>query len=223
MNRKFTIISLIFCLTMSLMFIGCQKSDDKKVDDKKVDDKKIVEKEPEKEEVLTIKDVYPLNEGDYWKFAGEGNEYAGFEQKVLYREGNKVQLKVTNQGSSVGMVYEYKDGKLCVVYSREDFNDDENLLDNDNELEQVILAEPIKKGNSWESENKIFKITSLNEKVKTPAGEFENCIKIVITAEDEPVNNIYYKPGLGLIKQEYIGEDYSVVSSLEEYEIATYK
>ena len=73
--------------------------------------------------------------GDYWKYAGTGNEFAPFEQKVLYREDNRVQLQMVNPGTTLGMVYEFQEGQLVVVYSQEELYDEENILMRENTME----------------------------------------------------------------------------------------
>ena len=47
-------------------------------------------------------------------------------------------------------------------------------------------------------------IVSLNETVKTPAGEFKNCLKTKETTPLEPkvVEYKYYAPGVGLVQEE---------------------
>jgi len=187
------------------------------------------EKEPSKvetpieepvEKKLTLQDVYPLSEGDYWKFAGSGNEYAPFEQKVLFREGDRIQLQNATGGTVMAMIYEFKDGELMVVYSLEEFYEEENILDRENTMSEIILKEPIETGNSWKSGEKDYKIEAIDAVVDTPAGKFEDCIHIsVIANEFNSQSNVYYKPGLGLIKQEYLADDYKIVQELEEYNI----
>lgn len=207
-RNKLILSALIFSLALAVFITGCGKDKEKNIG--QVED-------------LTVQHVYPLNEGDYWKYAGKGNEYADFEQKVIFKDKERVQLQVNNGGTKVGMVYQYKDGKLMVVYSQEELYEEENLLEKENQMEEVILAEPIEVGNSWTAQGQKFEIISLKEKVVTPAGEFDDCIKITAKAdESEDINNLYYKPGLGLVKQEFIVGESKIVAELEEYKVSTY-
>jgi len=218
-KNKFFVFILIICLAVSLL-VGCTRGEKKKEEEEppKVETPK---EEPVKKE-LTVKDVYPLSQGDYWKFAGHGNEYAPFEQKVLFREGDRVQLQLATGGTVMAMIYEFKDGELRVVYSQEEFYEEENILNRENTMSEVILKEPIEAGNTWQSGEKQYKIESTDAVVDTPAGKFEDCIQITINAEEfNSQSNIYYKPGLGLIKQEYLSDDYKVVAELEEYNVKT--
>lgn len=222
LNKKIIVVLLIGLLV--LLAVGCAKGNDdnlKEEPNKKTSEDK---KEEEKEKLLTVKDVYPLQQGNYWKYAGEGNEYAAFEQKVLFVEGNKAQLQVANGGTVMAMIYEYQDGKLVVVNSEEEFYEEENILDRENEMSQVILKEPFTVGTTWESADRKYTIEAIDAIVETPAGKFTNCIKIINTdQENSSKSYVYYKPGIGLIKQEFIGQDFKVVAELEKYDVKTSK
>jgi hypothetical protein len=219
MFKKTFVLALIMCLSFTL-FLGCSR-DNQEPGEQESPKVETPQEEPEKTE-LTVKDVYPLSEGDYWKFAGTGNEYAPFEQKVLFREGDRVQLQNATGGTVMAIIYEFKDGELRVVYSLEEFYEEENILDRENTMEEVILKEPIQVGNTWQSGGKEYKIEALDAKVDTPAGSFDECIKVTVTAKEYNSESVvYYKPGLGLVKQEYIADDYHIVQELEEYNIKT--
>jgi len=218
-KNKIVVFALIFFISLTFV-MGCNKGEKEKKEEEppKIEAPK---EEPVKKE-LTVKDVYPLSQGDYWKFAGSGNEYAPFEQKVLFREGDRVQLQLATGGTVMAMIYEFEDGELTVVYSQEEFYEEENILQRENTMSEVILKEPIEVGNTWQSGEKQYRIEAIDTVVNTPSGKFEDCIQISVNAEEfNSTSNIYYKPGLGLIKQEYLSEDYKVVAELEEYKIKT--
>ncbi|SMB83251.1 hypothetical protein SAMN00017405_1018 [Desulfonispora thiosulfatigenes DSM 11270] len=225
MKKKIMLLTLILCLSVTLIFTGCDAaSTPDGQDNEPVKDENEQNDQNEPEPVsLTVEDVYPLNPGDSWTLKGEGNEFAGFEQKVLYREDNRVQTQFNNGGTTLGRIYEYQDGKLKVVFNQEEMYGDENILKQENNVDQVILAEPIEVGNSWESESNIFTIDSLSEKVVVPAGEFSDCIKVTVKSENGNISYVYYKPGLGLVKQEYIGEEYKITEELQEYTVPSFK
>lgn len=89
-------------------------------------------------------------------------------------------------------------------------------------MSEVILKEPIEVGNTWRSGEKQYKIEAIDAVIDTPAGKFEDCIQITVTAEEyNSQSNVYYKPHLGLIRQEYLSEDYKIVTELEKYNIKT--
>ncbi|MGI6225364.1 MAG: hypothetical protein ACOYJ1_03820 [Peptococcales bacterium] len=217
-KNKIVVIFLIIALSLTLT-LGCKRNEKNQQEEPpKVQTPK---EEPRKKE-LTVKDVYPLSQGDYWKFAGSGNEYAPFEQKVLFREGDRVQLQLATGGTVMAMIYEFKDGELVVVYSQEEFYEEKNILDTENTMSEVILKEPIEVGNTWESGDKQYKIEAIDATVDTPSGKFEDCVKVFITSEEfNYQNNVYYKPGLGLIRQEYLADEYKIITELEKYNIKT--
>ena len=140
---------------MSLVHLGCSRNNSESQGNDQ-------NNEPvEKPQKLTIEELYPLNVGDYWKYAGTGNEFAPFEQKVLYREDNRVQLQMVNPGTTLGMVYEFQEGQLVVVYSQEELYDEENILMRENTMESVFW-EPIEVGTTWKTaDNRTFEITDI--------------------------------------------------------------
>ncbi|MFZ5943279.1 MAG: hypothetical protein ACOYVD_04165 [Bacillota bacterium] len=220
-NNKKKLFIIVFIVVILIIGAGCSKGDSNIPKEEPKPNEQPKEEHAKKE--LTVKDVYPLNQGDYWKFAGTGNEYASFEQKVLFREGERIQIQNATGGTVMGIIYEFQGDKLVVVYSQEEFYEEENILDRENEMAEVILQEPIKVGNSWESGDKKYIIESVDTTVDTPAGQFKDCIKISVEAEEYNSKSfIYYKPGLGLIKQEFVAQDYHIVAELEEYKVKTF-
>ena len=206
-----SLIVLIMILTSIFILSSCKKEEPAPVEDTK------------EELSLDAKDIIPLEEGNYWKYAGYGNEYAAFEQKVLYRIGGRVQLQMANGGTVMGLIYEIKEDRVQVVYSIEEFYDEIDILGRANNMEKVILRSPLKEGMSWNSDNLTYVVDSLTEVVETPAGTFEECLKISIynPSLEEKYIEIYYKPGLGMIKQVFLNEGGDIVSILESYELKT--
>ena len=175
---------------------------------------------------IELSRLLAFEEGNYWKYNGYGNEFAGLERKVLYKEGQRVQLMESNPGTTMGVVYELDDQKATVVYSQEDFYEESvSLLDAEANRDQTILQAPIKEKQSWETNGIKYTVLSLTEAVDTDAGIFENCVSIKVEyASDSDYLMIYYKPDLGMVKQEYIGgesedEKFVITSLLAEYQV----
>lgn len=217
-NKKTVIFFTLIVVLSLVLTLGCSRNNSESQGN---DQNNEPVEEPQK---LTIEELYPLNVGDYWKYAGTGNEFAPFEQKVLYREDNRVQLQMVNPGTTLGMVYEFQEGQLVVVYSQEELYDEENILMRENTMESVILQEPIEVGTTWKTaDNRTFEITDISATVETPAGKFTDCVEVVSTFEGyEAVNTMSYKPSLGLVKQVYEEGEFKVTQELEEFKVATY-
>lgn len=178
------------------------------------------------EKEIELSRLLAFEEGNYWKYNGYGNEFASLERKVLYKEGQKVQIMESTPGTTMGVVYELSDQKAIVIYSQEDFYDEAiSLLDLDSNRDQIILQAPIKEKESWNSDGIKYTVLSLKEEVDTDAGLFENCVSVKVEYPGNPDHlMIYYKPDLGMVKQEYIsgeteGEKYVVTTLLAEYQV----
>ena len=169
-----------------------------------------------------LKAYFPLQAGIEYSYAGEGIEYASFKRKVMYVEDNYLQLTDNNGGTIVVKIYKFADNEIREVYSQGEFYKEDNIIpDIKNKNEgPIILQTPLKVGHSWKNENEKREIVATNAKVKVPAGTFYQVVKIKISHFDS--NNIsynYFAPNIGLIKSEYIGENFEVISKLESFQL----
>jgi len=64
-------------------------------------------------------------------------------------------------------------------------------------------------------------ITNIDASVETPAGRFENCIKVKV-GDTNSTSLIfeYYTMGVGMVKSEFIAGNDTITSSLRKYSIA---
>ncbi|MDD4343565.1 MAG: hypothetical protein PHH19_04265 [Eubacteriales bacterium] len=175
---------------------------------------------------ISLARLVALEEGNYWKYNGYGNEYASLERKVLYKEGNRVQIIDGNPGTTMVTIYEITDEKVSVVYSEGEFYEETNILSTENNMDQPILVAPVKENETWESNGNKYTIISVNESVETDAGNFEECVLVKVEYPENPAySNIYYKADLGMVKQDYIDEElgFKVTTVLSEYQVKGYK
>lgn len=179
---------------------------------------------------IALTRLVAFEEGNYWKYNGYGNEFAGLERKVLYKEGNKVQIMDSNPGTTMAVIYEITDEKVSVIYSEAESYEEINILATEGNMDQPILMAPIKEGQTWASNGGTFTVISTMEKVETDVETFENCVKIKVEQSDNSSYSlIYYKPDLGMVKQEDINEsenkdeNYKVTKLLSEYQVKGFK
>ncbi|MFY9473644.1 MAG: hypothetical protein WAQ00_08720, partial [Tepidanaerobacteraceae bacterium] len=93
-----------------------------------------------------------------------------------------------------------------------------NFLDEEPNDNLVILKKPLKVGSKWETPQGSREIVEIDATVDTPAGKFEDCIKVRISMENS-TSNEYFKRGVGMVKREFVSEGTTVTSTLEKYEI----
>lgn len=167
-------------------------------------------------EVL-IENYFPFNENVQYSYLGEGNEYAAFDRYPQYIEGNRIQFTEKNAGSNHISVLEYKDGQLTEVFMRPETYFRENMLDKKSESAgEILLKEPLKVGTTWKNPSgQTSEITGVDLDVETPLGVFA-AIEVTKTEEDS-ISRSYYAKNIGLIKQEFVGNDdsYLVSATLE--------
>jgi hypothetical protein len=163
-------------------------------------------------------DYFPLTLNSYWKYLGEGNEFASFSRNVIYVKDNLAQVEETNPGTTIGQVFETTDTMVRRVYFAGEQYERTNLLGEKPNDDLVILKAPIKVGTSWMTKGGQRTIVAIDAVVKAPAGEFKNCLKVKIAAPDARLYE-YYCKGVGLVKREFIAGGSTVTSTLESYEV----
>ncbi|HWR60275.1 MAG TPA: hypothetical protein VN580_01605, partial [Clostridia bacterium] len=171
-------------------------------------------KEPE---ALSLKDFFPVSVGSTWKYLGEGNEYATFERKALFREGDKAQFSEDNGGTVSASVFKVADKEIVRTFFRGEEYNQENLMNEKANDNTIILKEPLKAGTKWKNQKDDREIAATDAVVETPAGKFTGCIKVSIRTENSTMYE-YYKAGVGMVKREFVSEGMTVTSILEKYE-----
>ena len=163
---------------------------------------------------------YPLKVGNLWEYEGEGMEYADFEQKVVYKEGNRYQINIQNSGTVMANIIEENRENLINTYKSGEIYDNEDLLDKGRNANIILLQTPIEKGNFWISEENYYEIMDTAVDLVVPAGSFENCIAVRMTFKDHTSNiTYYYKRGIGLVQSEFRTDAGDlVISRLKRYE-----
>jgi hypothetical protein len=169
-------------------------------------------------EGASLKDFFPLAEGSTWQYKGEGNEYASFVRKVLFVEGDKAQVSEDNGGTVSSSVFEITEAAITRVFFQGEEYNEAKLLDKESNDSLIVLKSPLAVGTKWESKEGTREIAAMDAVVDTPAGKFENCIKVSIKMENSTMNE-YYKEGVGLVKREFESEGMKVTSTLEKYQI----
>ena len=65
----------------------------------------------------------------------------------------------------------------------------------------ILIKGPIQLGTSWTDNDGLKEIVAVDAQIETPIGNFDNCIKIKITSNEDVIYR-YYKKDIGMVKQE---------------------
>lgn len=203
---------VFICLLLGLIVLtGCAK---------KVVPPPTAEK-PKGEGIQDVSGYFPAEPKMTWEYEGTGNEYAGFTRRVMYSQGNKVQVSENNGGTVLGMVFDVAPLLVVKTYSRPEFYNDENLIEEKSNLQEVILKAPLKVGSAWKNQRDQREVVSINERVEVPAGTFNRVVKIKITSlEHKPEEGQlfeYYAEKTGLIMREFITSNDKITSKLKSF------
>ncbi|WP_159426219.1 copper amine oxidase N-terminal domain-containing protein [Desulfolucanica intricata] len=172
--------------------------------------------------VAVVESYLPLQIGNQWSYQGIGNEYAQYNDQVLYRSGNLVQLVRNNGGTRMVQIYEIHPNHIVCVYSEAEFYSNTNILNSFSpNRNEVILQSPLTEGTSWQVDGETYKIEATNVTVTTPAGTFNDCLEVHSASGNNYENIKYYAPGIGLVKDVWMdtNSNYQVISELDNLNI----
>jgi len=66
--------------------------------------------------------------------------------------------------------------------------------------EKLLLKLPLRKGNTWHYKGLTFVIKSISERVKTPSGNYANCIHVLEYSKKSLLQEYWYKKGIGWVR-----------------------
>ncbi|MGI6678779.1 MAG: hypothetical protein ACOX2Q_06905 [Dehalobacterium sp.] len=220
MKKIFLKITLLMVLILAMIVSGCSggKEPSPEPNEPPGQEEPGDTENPTPSDPLALADYLPLTVGNTWHYLGEGNEYATFTREAVFAQGNRAQIKEDNGGTVSAMVFETTEDTITVVFSQAESYENENFLDAKSNDDLIILKTPLEIGTKWETKDSTREIIDLNAALETPAGAFEQLVKVEIIFPDSTMYE-YYKAGVGLIKREFSSEGFEVTSTLEEYEI----
>jgi hypothetical protein len=172
---------------------------------------------PPVEEEKDISQYMPMKLGYVWQYEGEGNEYASYTLRVEYQENNRYQLTEDNGGSVIADIYEVRDDSIVHVYRIGESYDHKNLLKQTNNLEEILIKQPIQVGNKWVSEENSYEIIDTKATITVPYGTFKDCLVVKRTYKDGSESYLNYKEGIGLVQSEFRSGDFKVFSRLKNF------
>ena len=220
--KRLRVTLILIILIFTLLFIsGCFLSRGTPTPPPENQQEQQKEEEPKEEqqpEDISLKEFFPLTEGTKWQYLGEGNEFASFTSEVLFVKEDRAQVMENNGGTVSASVFKVTDDEIVRIFFKGEEYDETNFLDEEPNDNLVILKKPLKVGTKWETTHGTREIVETDAIVDTPAGKFEDCIKVRISL-DTSTSFEYFKQGIGMVKREFIYEDTIVTSTLEKYEI----
>jgi len=163
----------------------------------------------------SIKDYYPIKANTHYIYEGSGNELSSYSLWTDYIKDNKVQLRIESSGTITSKIIESNNNELKLIYEKEDTLYREDLTSKKANKEEILLKEPLVKGNQWTLPDKdVRTITNVNIEVTTPSGSYK---ALEVTTKGKDSERIdYYVLNIGLVKTILKTNGTEVVSSLKE-------
>lgn len=163
-------------------------------------------------------DYFPLSRGSTWLYEGEGSEFASFTREVLFTSGDRAQLLEDNGGTIMASVFKVSRSEVKRVFALAESYDGRYLLDQEPNDNTVILKSPLQVGTRWNIPSGEREIIATDATVETPAGTFNDCLKVRIAGTSSTIFE-YYKEGVGMVKREFISGKTRVTSTLKSFSI----
>ena len=165
--------------------------------------------------ITKIKNYYPFQKNVRYLYSGNGNEYATYSVYVDYLSESRQQVRVNNGGTETVKVFENKEGELRLILAKGECYYRENFTSQINDKPEILLKEPLTKGNSWTlPDGNKRSITNVKVPINTPLGSF-NCLEVT-TQRNESIVKDYYAVNIGLVKTSFISNGTEVSSTLSK-------
>lgn len=166
---------------------------------------------------ISIEDYLPLKLNNMWQYEGEGNEYASYTLRVEFAKDNRYQLTRDNGGALIADIYEIRNDSIVHVYQMGEVEGVKNLLNQVNNLEDVILKEPVEVGNKWTSQENTYEIVDTKASLTVPYGTFKDCTVIKRTYKDGSEEYMHFKEGVGMLQSEFRSGNSKIFSRLKSF------
>lgn len=172
-------------------------------------------KVPDKE--YKISDYYPFKENVRMKYAGIGMEYAEQDVYVDLLEGNRLQQRIINPGTTQVQILENANGELRLITSEGEFYFYKSLMSSSNSNPELILKEPLVEGTKWtlpDGRNRY--ISSMDMNISTPTGSY-TVMEVTTEGNDYRMYD-YYALNIGLVKRIFKSGESTIETTLEKIE-----
>lgn len=161
---------------------------------------------------------YFPQEGKFYYYKGDGNEYAPYSEEIFAKQGNFLITFVANGGTRLQKVYYVKNGEMRVVYSEGEVYDYPNIplnkLDT-TDRRNIVLSAPFEKGKTMKNG---LNIVDTNTTVEVPYGKFKNVLVLSNISPDGYVTTEYWVQGIGQIKSVTDYGDFVIQTELQYIE-----
>lgn len=219
MKKLVSLTLLVFLIFISIYAAGCSKPSVPEKQKPQTEEPKTQEPKTEvPKQNLSPADYFPLTLGSTWDYEGEGNEYAAFTREVIFVEGDRAQIREGNGGTVSASVFQTSTEAVTRIFFKGEEYDKDNFLNTEPKDKIVILKAPLQVGTKWDDPNGSREIVDIKARVETPAGIFEDCVKVKIATKDSTLYD-YYKKDVGLVLREFTSGDTKVTSTLKKYSI----
>lgn len=223
MKKVLSLVLLVFLIFISIFPAGCtqpKKPNAQKPKTEESKNQKPKTQEPKAQvppkQKISPGDFFPLSVGSTWDYEGEGNEYASFTREVLFASGDRAQIREDNGGTASAAVFKTSPDAVTRIFFMGEAYGKDNFLNTEPKENIIILKNPLQVGTKWEEPNGTREIVDMSAKVDTPAGSFDECIKVKISSKDSTLYE-FYKKDIGMVKREFKSGDTVVTSSLRKY------
>lgn len=165
-----------------------------------------------------VSDYLPFLKDIHIAYKGTGNEFASLDRYVDYVNGNRIQFRDVNAGTTMVNVFELDGDTLKRVYSSGEnyYRLDCTSMNNNDE---ILIKGPIKAGTEWTlKDGSKRSITAVDKEIETPYGRLK-ALEITTINSDSTVQE-YYAKDIGFAGSVFSTGDpeFKVKTEIEKFE-----
>lgn len=174
-----------------------------------------------------LRQYFPGKPGDFWHYAGEGNEFAGRQNQLQHRQGELLQIASDTGGTTLALIYKATKTELLLLHQQEEWYDNSSLLGGSFPgTPEVILKAPLLVGQTWSSttlhgETATYEIIAVGATLTLPVGPVSDVVQVKRTIAGVPEPTYFaYAKGIGLVEIRFdLGGGQEITTRLQSYQV----
>lgn len=175
------------------------------------------------ENEISLNDYFPFIHDSTYEYEGKGNEFAKQIIFLEFENGQRGQYRNINSGTETVKIIERTVDTIREIYVEGEFYHTENILSVSGIKSDILLKEPLKKGNAWETEEGYKReITEIQKEIETPYKTFK-ALEVTTYLEGNSQLKNYYVLDVGLVAMVYTEDDTIISSLLSSIKSAPYE
>lgn len=169
------------------------------------------------QEIVDTRLYAPYAFYQHYDYPGEGNEFVPFQAKLQYApdENGVYQASVSTAGTTVVYVYQLsKSGVFELAYFPENYGDEDmrNHPDAVDDIKSLVFPASLHVGDDivrgYSQHKETYTVANIEANYSIGDAWYPNVLVLEKVGTEGYTQRLYYAPGVGVIKDEYIDDEF---------------